>query len=1364
MASRGQFYQLSLIVLFIVATVLYGAFFMREVNPEYRQFQQTYETLEEFRSEITREPPAPFRRGVKQLVLVQEDNGPEVIDRCTTCHVALEFSHFSPTKIAEDVNGNVILDSEGIPVKVANENYVWGLVDEKIAELRDDSVIAQLESQGDSSQIAERLSEAQTLESLKVGHVGHNEVDMTQVLAMHPLMGKETRPFEFHPIEEYGCTSCHGGNGRALTVEKAHGPVFDGQYHEAYEGPRPEFLELDPDNDPMFSRVFNHKPGHGLLFQTTPIMVGGLIQSNCVQCHLNASKRVENTVGTVEQFVQQSGMRRKNVGQSLTQEITAVASLIDMRRQLSQAGFDALVKELDARTKDYKLPAEQRKNAEGQIAYLQGITKGLQGHDRQKVAEAAIEAELIESLGSEAAIAFVEAKIMQDPAAFEKELLTSAKEPTGFSGRLLDKANAFRKTAALSKETSKVNRALQDTVSLELTEAISSDVDNMLSVYQLGKELYFAQACYACHRISGLARGGVGPELTTEGLYYPWFIKESIVWPQADLHTSTMPNFHLDHEELEALTTYLLSLKGKPKAVSDIEHQVAIKAWEEGRKLPYEAPVEPTQIHDLHYGMTVFATEGCAACHRLKGFQSNVGFAIERNGEPSFDKLYKEQRWFEELIPENISGSELVSIIDSNAEEIDRRIVNGIREGAILEELEQTNPGILESYYSPFKYAFRAKNAALASAENGSELLEEYQERVQRVLMMYVQEYGLGRLVGPRISWSGIYRSDQWLIEHFYNPSAHAARSIMPVFPFDETKFQALTYTLDMLAKQNTHKVRQIWDTQGFNPELAFDIHCSQCHGNFREGNGPVAQWLYPIPKSLRNAGFLRGLTKDRVHESIVHGVRGGPMPPWGELASDKPFVNDTPVLTDNEVSQLVDWLFLTLPKGGGIGGEDDPRKWQYRPEDVLEELQNAGDVLKNGVSALQQQDELELLLSVIPSGSEFYADLEPKVAVSASPTGQGVEDIFDIRNNPIPGVERKAYYVKKEFYTPQNLAEGEAFFVENCAICHGKEGAGTGLRAATMIEAKPRMLTNLDWLETRDDLRLLQSIKYGVVGTAMTPWGDFTSSLQRLQLVMYIRSLSREGVLRDHIQETLYSTFDKAITVVRELQIPQYEIMEKLEKQVEAARNEKRDLSDRIATEPNLAQQAVEVYQRELALEEKLQRQQSINEALDTLIREIRREKSVYDALGAGMLTSLGDDPLLDDCLSVIQASSNRYSIRDNTLTVDTPEQDPLRQGNECVISKLGSKIEALEEERQRLQGRIPSAERTELLAEVEYRLKGYRDFQNQLVASLEEARRSHQLQKELVARANKGIEQAATTSAKETSWRRNHNRRSAA
>ena len=197
-------------------------------------------------------------------------------------------------------------------------------------------------------------------------------------------------------------------------------------------------------------------------------------------------------------------------------------------------------------------------------------------------------------------------------------------------------------------------------------------------------------------------------------------------------------------------------------------------------------------------------------------------------------------------------GSQIVEAVDKHAEEIDRRIVNDVRQESILEEIEKKHPESLESLYSNFKYAMRAKNYAyqkLADEEKDpakkAEILgqiEHWKERMHRILMVYIQEYGLGRLIGPRLNWSGIYRSDEWLMEHFWNPSAHSPRSIMPVFPFDDTKFRALIHMLDVLGQRNRDQIHEVWDKRGFNPELAVQIHCTQCHGPYLQGNGPVAE------------------------------------------------------------------------------------------------------------------------------------------------------------------------------------------------------------------------------------------------------------------------------------------------------------------------------------------------------------------------------------------------------------------------------------------------------------------------------------------------------------------------------------------
>lgn len=43
--------------------------------------------------------------------------------------------------------------------------------------------------------------------------------------AEHPFRTHPVEPLKAHPIQKYGCTSCHGGQGFAVDADKAHGPT-----------------------------------------------------------------------------------------------------------------------------------------------------------------------------------------------------------------------------------------------------------------------------------------------------------------------------------------------------------------------------------------------------------------------------------------------------------------------------------------------------------------------------------------------------------------------------------------------------------------------------------------------------------------------------------------------------------------------------------------------------------------------------------------------------------------------------------------------------------------------------------------------------------------------------------------------------------------------------------------------------------------------------------------------------------------------------------------------------------------------------------------------------------------------------------
>ncbi|MBA3236794.1 MAG: c-type cytochrome [Parachlamydiaceae bacterium] len=1133
---RGNSYQYALISLGAISSIFLGIFFYREIFPEYKIYQNDYIAIEGFRSSYTHEPPPLFKTGVKQILLERTDKGNPVIDRCISCHVALEYPHFSPTKVAYDEQRTIRLDSNGMPMLIPNPDFVWAKIDAKISDLENPKVNEQLlETESNLPLIERNVAEANRLKALKVAHVGEHTYDVTKVLAMHPLIGKETRPFEFHPLGEYGCTSCHSGNGRGLTTLSAHGPVFDGEYEKEFTGKTPQFTEIDPDNDPRFSKIFNGKPGHSILYQTTPIYIGALIQAKCMQCHQSSAQKLE--------------------------------------------GLSDVLKKMDSS--------------------------------------------------------------FQSPAATQKVL-----------------------------------------------SALTSNVDLLTRNYQRGEQLFINQACYACHRIAGFTRGGIGPELTQAGNGYPWFLKESLIWPQADVHASTMPNLILDHEELEDLMTYLLGQTGNSNATSQTAQKANYQEWEAGRKQAFEKPITPIQMNDLRYAMTTFATEGCASCHRLKGYDSNVGFRIENESSaPSFEDMQKERDWFKSMIPEEIAGTVLVKTIENNAKEIDQHVIDGVRSSGLLEEIDKSNPQLIATFYTPFKFAKRAKNAhykKLEKAETDPVKKEElaaelkaWQQRVDRLMFLFAQEYGLGQLIGPRPNWSGIFRSDEWLMEHFKNPSIHVPRSIMPAFPFDETKFYALTKMLDRLAISNRDADRALWEHQGFNPATAYDIYCAQCHGDFLQGNGPVAPWIYPIPKNLRNGEFLRNLTRERVADSIIHGIKGSPMPPWGEVATDKSIAVGTPVLTETEVHKMVDWLFSALPGENVIRDKQDVPKWNYSIQHVLDELQSAPDSSK----------------------------------------------LFDEQPNPSSEINPQSYFIKKKYYTVENLAHGQAFFDLNCAVCHGKEADGSGMRAGTMAEAKPRMLTNLNWIKTRDDLHLLRSIKYGVPGTSMTPWGDLTSPTQRMQLVMYIRTFSKEKSLRESLTESIYKTFDRTDILFEEARGKNYTALLESQTAYEKIKQQREELyEDDKAAEKDF-DHLVTLHKKELDLLKTLKNAKEHDKSLLNLKRLVKREKELYQSRGYELIQN-NQEEALAGFVKLIDLLADRFQYNASKLTYSFSDSKAKEMSAEenSMVHDLEEQIKILDQQKMILEGKLSSGEKRTELAELRARLTALTRLKDNLLKTFSE------------------------------------------
>lgn len=1285
---RYERYQIALITLGLIATIMLGVFLYRELFPEYRIYQNIYAQLEEFRSTYSGEPAPEFKKGVKQIVFERADRGPEKIDRCISCHLAEQLPHFSPTKISYDINGNIARDADGTPIQIPNEDYIWTKLDQKITELRDRQVNQQLEA----AEVNAREKEASRLEALKQVQIGDLTYDVTKTLRMHPLISKETRPLQYHPMDEYGCTSCHSGNGRALTATKAHGPVFDGTYEIEDLGPTPEFIERDAVNDPDFSAIFNYKPSDVLLFQTTPILAGNLIQGSCIQCHKQSSTALQ---GLSESINRLAGQRQKDanaIQEGFENEKAALLALYKLKQNLLQQGYTDTINELKKKIGDPFLLPKTHESLRAQLTFMEKAKT-------EKVALHEIHQRLLGMVGSEEAL--LQLENILDKNADSTALNTFLNDEQNLSqakGSLFNKWHLINLDKSLLQHVQDAQHSFDQTANDQsVMSAMASDVDWLTQNYRRGQQLYISQACYACHKIAGMARGGVGPDLTYAGENYPWYLKEKMVWPQGSLPTSTMPNMTLDEVELEDLMTFLLAQHGPTKAISEAEYKQAVQLWEGGHKVAWEKPLPPSEVRNLRESMIIFATEGCAACHRLKGFESNVGFSIEKNEKISFENLYEEKEWFRNLFPEEMRGSAIVEAIENNGDEIDRRLADHVRDNSILEEIDQKYPEGIAAFYSNFRFALRAKNhhynemakQASSSEEKNKalEALEQWKARVHRVFMMYIQEYGFGRLIGPRPNWAGVYRSDQWLMEHFRNPTGHVPRSIMPIFPFDDSKFYALTYMLDVLGKRNRQDLHEEWKVFGFNPEEAIEALCSQCHGPFLLGNGPVATWIYPLPKNLRNPQFLRNLTRAHVLDSILHGVKGTPMPPWNETPKDKDHYDGIPVLSKEQATQIVDWLFSSIPGAKVNKGAQDVPKWNYSTKEVIDEMRREGTALKEETSLTESN----------------YFDALPRI---------------------LPGEEKEGYYIKKKFYTQENISKGRDLFLLNCAVCHGNDADGSGERASIMIEAKPRMLTNLDWLHTRDDLWLLRSIKYGVPGTAMTPWGDQTSSSQRLELVIFIRSLSAEKERRTVLADALYKNFVEEIIQIDNVRAADYSAIADLQKSYE-------ELQKQLRLEQEKSREgAVALYQKQFEIEDQLTQRKKTDDLLVNIRKILESERDFYFNIGNDMISMNIDPPTWNMFIALLNLNNTRFSTHEGKLTYSNPKEkmELIDRLTQQISTELNQEIQEVKKNKAAVEAKAPSSEKDLELHTLSARLTNYLKLNNKLLSGIQEQKHKWQ------------------------------------
>jgi len=104
---------------------------------------------------------------------------------------------------------------------------------------------------------------------------------------------------------------------------------------------------------------------------------------------------------------------------------------------------------------------------------------------------------------------------------------------------------------------------------------------------------------------------------------------------------------------------------------------------------------------------------------------------------------------------------------------------------------------------------------------------------------------------------------------------------------------------------------------------------------------------------------------------------------------------------------------------------------------------------------------------------------------------------------------ERKVPEQNPVAMSQESVDRGEKIFLDRCTGCHGRKADGKGPNSLD-ISPRPRNLRNYAFVQSVSDHRLLDSILYGVQGTAMPSWIDYGLSQNDAgDLINFIRNLN---------------------------------------------------------------------------------------------------------------------------------------------------------------------------------------------------------------------------------------------------------------
>jgi len=585
-----------------------------------------------------------------------------------------------------------------------------------------------------------------------------------------------------HPIKDWGCVICHRGQGAATEVAEAHKttlaweqPLLPIQYIQAscgvcHRDARPETLQLNR--------------GRHLI-----------VALNCVGCH-----RLEDI-----QRPSMLGPDLTNVGSKVSREwiykwLKEPRTIIDSSGNVTVNGYEM---EEEPRMPQFRLNEQELRSLSAYLSSLRSNPVELYRFDPRVVAAWQKRPDLVDqgevrfrqmfcsTCHSLAVTRAGETKLIGGDIGPELTKAGSKVNPEWLVAWLRN-PQAYLPHSQMPRYRWSDEDLYKVThyITTKLTDSdLLSDVPNLGAAsadeVRTGRRLFVEKGCVSCHSIQGVAaQKDFGPDLSSLGgknasqlefgnSNIPHnlisYIQAKITDPHSVNPAARMPQYHLEEQDLEAITTALLGMTGSPSSPGL-------------SRLIVSAP--RSEFHPAGAFGELYERYKCYACHGFNGFGSTLAPDL------SFEGSRAQRKWMIEFLknPQTLRPTLTVRMPQFNMTD---------REAGIIADYLVI---VLQSPAVNLESA-SAKEFTPEMVRLGKELYEvKYQCQSCHTIG------SSGGYVGPSLTNVGNWMNAAWIEEWLKHPQALVPGTIEPRRELSEGEMTALAAYLSTLRQSSREK------------------------------------------------------------------------------------------------------------------------------------------------------------------------------------------------------------------------------------------------------------------------------------------------------------------------------------------------------------------------------------------------------------------------------------------------------------------------------------------------------------------------------------------------------------------------------